>query len=84
MTCRKIGLNTTDALVGIAASGSTPYVLGAVGRESEAEALTVDMSLEQEFASGKGRKHWPSRGSWSRSSDRFHQTEMRAPRKKWY
>ena len=37
----KINLNQTDALVGIAASGSTPYVLGAVRYANQKKALTV-------------------------------------------
>lgn len=38
------GLNGDDALVGIAASGRTPYVLGAVGYAASAGAVTVGLS----------------------------------------
>jgi N-acetylmuramic acid 6-phosphate etherase len=38
------GFNAGDALVGIAASGRTPYVLGAVARARELGALTIGIS----------------------------------------
>lgn len=41
---RGIGLNARDVLVGIAASGTTPYVLGALSYGSEVGAVTVGIS----------------------------------------
>ncbi|MCC6801866.1 MAG: N-acetylmuramic acid 6-phosphate etherase [Anaerolineae bacterium] len=41
---RGIGLNARDVLVGIAASGTTPYVLGALRYGSEVGAVTVGIS----------------------------------------
>ena len=41
-----------DAVVGISASGSTPYVVGALGRAREAGALTVALAANQESAIG--------------------------------
>jgi len=38
------GFTSADALVGIAASGRTPYVLGAVARARELGALTIGIS----------------------------------------
>ena len=38
------GLTARDAVVGIAASGRTPYVLGAVARAREMGALTIGIS----------------------------------------
>ena len=38
------GFSASDALVGIAASGRTPYVLGAVAAAREIEALTIGLS----------------------------------------
>lgn len=38
------GIGTRDAVVGIAASGRTPFVIGAVTRASQLGALTVGMS----------------------------------------
>lgn len=39
-----LGLSAKDAVVGITASGTTPYVLGAVARALEVRALTVGIS----------------------------------------
>ena len=38
------GFRATDSLVGIAASGRTPYVLGAIAKASELGALTIGIS----------------------------------------
>jgi N-acetylmuramic acid 6-phosphate etherase len=38
------GFTATDVLVGIAASGRTPYVLGAIGEARKLEAVTVGIS----------------------------------------
>ena len=40
----RLGIATSDALVGIAASGRTPYVLGAVAYAKERGALTVGLA----------------------------------------
>lgn len=39
----QLGLNEADVLVGIAASGRTPYVLGAVAYAKEKQALTIGL-----------------------------------------
>jgi N-acetylmuramic acid 6-phosphate etherase len=39
-----LGVGPSDAVVGISASGRTPYVLGALGAAREAGALTVGLS----------------------------------------
>jgi N-acetylmuramic acid 6-phosphate etherase len=41
---RALGVGRADAVVGISASGRTPYVLGALGAAREAGALTVGLS----------------------------------------
>jgi N-acetylmuramic acid 6-phosphate etherase len=41
---RAVGIGPSDAVVGISASGRTPYVLGALGAGREAGALTVGLS----------------------------------------
>jgi len=41
---RKIGLNKTDSVVGIAASGTTPYVLGAIAYAKRTGALTIGVA----------------------------------------
>jgi N-acetylmuramic acid 6-phosphate etherase len=41
---RALGVGPSDAVVGISASGRTPYVLGALGAAREAGALTVGLS----------------------------------------
>ena len=41
---RALGVGPADAVVGISASGRTPYVLGALGSAREAGALTVGLS----------------------------------------
>lgn len=41
---KKIGFNSKDILVGIAASGRTPYVMGGVEYAKELEAITVGVS----------------------------------------
>jgi N-acetylmuramic acid 6-phosphate etherase len=38
---QRLGVSAADAVVGISASGRTPYVLGAVGEARDAGALTV-------------------------------------------
>lgn len=40
----QLGLNETDVLVGIAASGRTPYVLGAVAYAKQQQALTIGLA----------------------------------------
>lgn len=40
----KLGFNGTDALVGIAASGRTPYVIGAIRHAKSISALTIGIS----------------------------------------
>ena len=47
------GLRTRDALVGIAASGRTPYVLGAIGYAKEIGALAIGLSCVASSAVGK-------------------------------
>nr|WP_255622547.1 N-acetylmuramic acid 6-phosphate etherase [Tessaracoccus sp. OS52] len=42
-----IGINEADVVVGIAASGRTPYVLGALRRAAEAGAATVALSCNE-------------------------------------
>ena len=41
---RALGVGGADAVIGISASGRTPYVLGALGAAREAGALTVGLS----------------------------------------
>jgi N-acetylmuramic acid 6-phosphate etherase len=41
---RAVGVDPSDAVVGISASGRTPYVLGALGAAREAGALTIGLS----------------------------------------
>ena len=41
---RALGVGPSDAVVGISASGRTPYVLGALGAARQAGALTVGLS----------------------------------------
>ena len=53
---RKIDLNRTDALVGIAASGSTPYVLGAVRYANQKRALTVTVTSNRNSPLEKAAK----------------------------
>src|SRR5829696_4198385 len=43
-----LGLGSKDAVVGLAASGSTPYVVAAVGKASEAECATIGISNNRE------------------------------------
>lgn len=45
-----MGFGAQDVLCGIAASGRTPYVLGAVGRAKELGALTVGVSCSPDSA----------------------------------
>src|SRR4051794_2994045 len=44
MAVGALGIGPTDAVVGISASGRTPFVLGAVERAAEAGALTVGLA----------------------------------------
>ena len=44
---RKIRLNKTDSVVGIAASGTTPYVLGAIAYAKNCEALTIGVAANR-------------------------------------
>jgi N-acetylmuramic acid 6-phosphate etherase len=44
---KKIGLRSTDALVGIAASGTTPYVLGAIRYGKRRKAITIGISCNR-------------------------------------
>lgn len=40
----RLGIGAVDTLVGIAASGRTPYVIGAVGYAKEQDALTIGLT----------------------------------------
>ncbi|MFI5272898.1 MAG: N-acetylmuramic acid 6-phosphate etherase [Ktedonobacterales bacterium] len=44
----RLGIGPRDVLVGITASGRTPYVLGAVARARQAQALTVGLACNAE------------------------------------
>jgi N-acetylmuramic acid 6-phosphate etherase len=43
----RLGVTETDTLVGIAASGRTPYVLGAIARAKEVGALTIGLACNR-------------------------------------
>src|SRR5258708_15851067 len=43
----QLGVTETDTLVGIAASGRTPYVLGAIARAKEVGALTIGLACNR-------------------------------------
>ena len=58
------GFGPGDALVGIAASGRTPYVLGAVAAARKMGALTARRSAARRILSFRGR--WNSRSNRSR------------------
>ena len=47
MALAALGLGAADAVVGISASGRTPYVLGAVERAHKAGALTVGLACNE-------------------------------------
>ena len=49
----RAGFSVKDALVGIAASGRTPYVLGAIGRARELGGVTVGLSCSPDSALSK-------------------------------
>jgi len=49
----RLGIAANDALVGIAASGRTPYVLGAVAYATEQGALTIGLSCNAETPLGQ-------------------------------
>lgn len=53
---RRIGLNGKDALVGIAASGSTPYVVAAVKYAKKRKALTIGVSSNRNSPLEKAAK----------------------------
>ena len=53
---KKIGLNKGDALVGIAASGSTPYVLGALKYANQRKALTIAVTSNRNSPLEKAAK----------------------------
>jgi N-acetylmuramic acid 6-phosphate etherase len=53
---RRIGLNSKDALVGIAASGSTPYVVAAVKYAEKRKALTIGVSSNRNSPLEKAAK----------------------------
>jgi len=50
---RKIRLNKTDSVVGIAASGTTPYVLGAIAYAKRTGALTIGVASNRRSALAK-------------------------------
>lgn len=43
----RLGVTETDTMVGIAASGRTPYVLGAIARAKEVGALTIGLACNR-------------------------------------
>ena len=54
---RTAGVDTNDAVVGISASGRTPYVLGAVEAAAEAGALTVALVCVADSELGRVAEH---------------------------
>jgi N-acetylmuramic acid 6-phosphate etherase len=46
----RLGIAETDAVVGITASGRTPYVLGAIGYANERRALTIGLACNRDSA----------------------------------
>ncbi|NLN90911.1 MAG: N-acetylmuramic acid 6-phosphate etherase [candidate division WS1 bacterium] len=48
-----LGVRRTDAVIGLAASGRTPYVLGALAHAREAGALTVSVACVQGSETGR-------------------------------
>jgi N-acetylmuramic acid 6-phosphate etherase len=53
----RTGLTAEDAVVGVSASGATPYVLGALRAASDAGALTVAVVCAAESPLGAGAEH---------------------------
>jgi N-acetylmuramic acid 6-phosphate etherase len=53
---RKIGLSENDSVVGIAASGTTPYVLGAIAYAQRRGALTVGVTANRRSPLAKSAK----------------------------
>jgi N-acetylmuramic acid 6-phosphate etherase len=53
----EIGLSEKDVLVGVASSGSTPYVMGALEYANDVGALTVALACNSGSAMGRISKH---------------------------
>lgn len=53
----ELGLTSADSVVGVAASGSTPFVLAAIARAREAGALTVGLSCNEQTALSAAAEH---------------------------
>ena len=53
----KINLNINDVVIAVAASGSTPYTLGAVSRSNDIGALTIGISNNPNTALIANAKH---------------------------
>ena len=60
------GFTARDVLVGIAASGRTPYVLGAVEEARRMGATTIGISCTPRFRTGDARSTSPSLRWWDR------------------
>ena len=53
----KLAVSAADAVVGVSASGRTPYVLAALGAAAEAGALTVALTAVEESELARGADH---------------------------
>ena len=69
------GFRAGDVLAGIAASGRTPYVLGAVAEANRMGAVTIGISCvpDSDLARVAATSHHPQ--AWARGDCRFHAHE---------
>ena len=73
----KINLNSRDVLVGIAASGRTPYVLGAMAYAKELGAVTVAVTCNKHSQMNAARGHPHRRGAGSGGHNRLDPPQVR-------
>ena len=71
------GFSKGDVLVGIAASGSTPYTVGAVKYARSLGAFTVAITCVPGFADHRSGRSQYCSGCWSGSDCRFDSTQSR-------
>lgn len=70
-------LTQKDFVVGIAASGRTPYVLGGLDYAKSLGCHTAAIACNPGQRSGQGQQSWPSRWNVARGADRSTPAEIR-------
>ena len=80
---KKLKVTSADAVVGLAASGSTPYILAAIGYANKQKALTIGLASNQNSPLLEVAPKSPSRLKLVLRFSLAPRASKPAPRRKW-